>query len=302
MALVIQGISDRNWTCSICHELMDGKNESGSVSIVKRCHHVFHDRCIRQAIEQSNRTCPLCNLPNLRSAEILPNPSYGEECRKWQEDPEHFVLNEDRLKPPEFIGVLREREFNIYEYPERILELNAEAVRIYDTEPHTIENFEKIKKLNQEIRELLQKCCNQALPERLNQINQRIDRLNEDWGLLREDFRVIAEDQDRLLLGFQQLHAQQEVTKKLLDEALEEAGLNSPFHPQKMRANALREEREAALKAEQDRLKKQQDDANHPPQDSYGLQTVAKVVGVFILVFGLTKIISRFLDNRSVKP
>ena len=295
----IQVISHQSWTCPICYELMDGQNDDGAVSIIKRCQHVFHDVYIRNAIDRSRRACPTCNLANLRSAEILPNPSYGEECRRWQEDPENFDLDEDRLKPPELIGVPREREFDIYEYPERILELNAEAIRICDHEPHTPENAEKIRKLNQEQRELQQKCWNQALPERIDKVGQDFRDLRQDWQQIGEDQRGLLADFQGLNQDWQQIRAHQDVIKQQLDEVMERSGLNSRFHPQRIWANTLRQ-REAALQAAQNQMPIEEENVNNnPPKDLYVIKTIAKVVGIFILIFGIIKIKNYFSSNKT---
>ena len=79
------------WKCSVCHELTDGKFETGGdISISRRCFHIFHDSCIKKWIKDCKDTCPNCNLEHFSSWEVLPNPDYIKQYKKWQADPQGY--------------------------------------------------------------------------------------------------------------------------------------------------------------------------------------------------------------------
>lgn len=90
-------LSSDFWKCSICHEIMDGKDETnGEVCVSNRCMHVFHRFCIENAI-RIKRNCPLCRSL-LGVSQISPNPEYSNECRAWLQNPNEYTFKSAFVK------------------------------------------------------------------------------------------------------------------------------------------------------------------------------------------------------------
>jgi len=83
-------IQPNAWNCSICLEVMDGKNDK-LVATSKRCLHIFHEVCIKDWINEGANTCPLCKLEDLHIEEILINHEHTKQYSKWDDDKEGYT-------------------------------------------------------------------------------------------------------------------------------------------------------------------------------------------------------------------
>ena len=85
----MESITKSSWNCPICMEIMDGE-KNGLVAISKRCFHVFHKVCIENWINEGSRNCPSCRLKNISIQEIILNPDYEKQCKKYLSNPENY--------------------------------------------------------------------------------------------------------------------------------------------------------------------------------------------------------------------
>ena len=138
----MESITKSSWNCPICMEIMDGE-KNGVVAISKRCFHVFHKVCIENWINEGSRNCPSCRLKNISVQEIILNPDYEKQCKKYLSNPENYSYKkafdeeyhhsdstidssdgEENLKPQD---ILRPR---ILRGAERREDLNEQEARI----------------------------------------------------------------------------------------------------------------------------------------------------------------------------
>lgn len=121
----IRKASPESWNCSICIEPM-----AENTVISKRCHHVFHERCIKKALALKEE-CPECRLPFLTEYELLPNPETSEGYIKWKSDPERYAPVD--LKPMELRGVKPERALKREEIDQYFHHGNSVVKNLGDT-------------------------------------------------------------------------------------------------------------------------------------------------------------------------
>lgn len=85
----MDAITKNSWNCPVCMDIMDGE-KNGLVAISKRCFHVFHKVCIENWINKGSRNCPSCRLKNISIQEIILNPDYEKQCKKYLSNPENY--------------------------------------------------------------------------------------------------------------------------------------------------------------------------------------------------------------------
>jgi len=163
-------VSTDYWkACSLCLENLDG-DTNGLVSLSKRCHHLFHDMCIRRVLTRENNNngsihcCPNCRLPNFSEQELVPNPEYSNQRKKWSENQEGYTFEkayeeeygkpysledagfpaEHILRPRELRGSSRREEMRSAECRKILDEVNSKLRLEKDTtSPRRLEELER---------------------------------------------------------------------------------------------------------------------------------------------------------------
>jgi len=197
-------VSADYWKCSICPNILDGQT-NGEVALSKRCFHVFHRVCIERAIE-AKKSCPLCRLSHLTKYEVIPNPEYAVQYRKWEDDPHKYTYEgafqeeygcpseevgipaEHILRPRELRGLLRREELTAEEISSLYREMVSEVLALGDNA--TLEQLEKVKKEYQEAEDLILESLREGFSDIREENKRQFARLDHQMELTRYYKRV----------------------------------------------------------------------------------------------------------------
>ena len=216
-------IPESNWSCSICFNLMDGRQETnGSVCISKRCMHIFHRVCVENAIKEQ-RNCPLCRH-NIGVVFLVDNPDYEKQCKAWDANRDQYTLEkaffkkysatpeekglreEDILRPESLHG----KEWNPkispeekFRYHDECIENNYSLREIIDSKHQSLDGVEEILK---EVREDVAEIRGFYTERRENyseiraqyaDMHKRYDRIDADLAEMRKRYDEAEENNAR---------------------------------------------------------------------------------------------------------
>ena len=234
MAAINGRVKPEDWDCSICLSVMDGVNH-GEVAISKRCFHIFHKVCLEEWLDKGRRDCPPCKLNYLSSRDIVLNPGYAEQYRKWQASPHTYTYArafreecgqtpeqlglrpEDILRPRELRGLDRRETLTSEEldflWKERSAAVQTMGMHLTDAQ------LEKIKREALEAQDLV--IADNG--RRLNEISEGFADTREGFAQIREGFSQIDEENKRQSKEVAKINAALDHTLEVHDYYIEKA-------------------------------------------------------------------------------
>lgn len=223
-------IPESNWSCSICFNLMDGRQETnGSVCISKRCMHIFHRVCVENAIKEQ-RNCPLCRH-NIGVVFLVDNPDYEKQCKAWDANRDQYTLEKAFFKKysatPEEKGlreedILRPESLHGKEWNPKISP--EEKFRYHD---ECIDNKYSLREIIDSKHQMLD-----GVEEIFIKLNKRMDKVDDRYAEMGANHAKIRASNAEIIRDQAIMRADLAEMRKRYDEAEE----NNARFPERMAA------------------------------------------------------------------